>query len=219
MAVIYITEADSTQHKFRLPVDPSVVITIGREEGCVIPMPGIIGLSGLHCSIALVGSEYVITDEGSSNGTLDGERAISSEPLRAGVVYSIGNAALTFDPEIPAAVPAEPVVEPAPAAEPLPTPVEVSEYAAPAAEAPVEAALAETVAPAAPVKKKKKKSAKALKAMPVFQTQSQTMTAVNYLYVIIVLAIAFYAGMTLRHWMVTGSFLPEAPPAEAAVEK
>ncbi len=214
MAVIYITEADSTQHKFRLPVDPSVVITIGREEGCVIPMTVIIGLSGLHCSIALVGSEYVITDEGSSNGTLDGERAISSEPLRAGVVYSIGNAALTFDPEIPAAVPAEPVVEPAPAAEPLPTPVEVSEYAAPAAEAPVE-----TVAPAAPVKKKKKKSAKVLKAMPVFQTQSQTMTAVNYLYVIIVLAIAFYAGMTLRHWMVTGSFLPEAPPAEAAAEK
>ncbi len=111
MAVIYITEAPSTLHKFRLPEDPSVVVTIGREDYCVIPMPTILGLSGLHCSIACVEGEYVITDEGSSNGTYEGERAISSEPLRADAVYTIGNAFLTFDPEIPVALPAEPEAE------------------------------------------------------------------------------------------------------------
>ncbi len=241
MAVIYITEADSTQHKFRLPVDPSVVITIGREDDCVIPMPGIIGISGLHCSITLVGNEYVITDEGSSNGTLDGERAISSEPLRAGVVYGIGNAALTFDPELPEAE-AEPVLEPEPAAEaelvlepepaaeaePAPVldpaaqpevlavPIEVSEYATP------EVAAAADEAPAeAPVKKKRKVAPKSRApfAVPVLQKKSQAMSAVNYLYVFIVLALSFYAGMTLRHWMVTGSFLPESAPAEAPAKK
>ncbi len=254
MAVIYITEADSTQHKFRLPVDPSVVITIGREDDCVIPMPGIIGISGLHCSITLVGNEYVITDEGSSNGTLDGERAISSEPLRAGVVYGIGNAALTFDPELPEAeaepvlepepaaeaelvlepepaAEAEPVLEPEPAAESEPAPVldpaaaqpevlavpiEVSEYATP------EVAAAADEAPAeAPVKKKRKVAPKSRApfAVPVLQKKSQAMSAVNYLYVFIVLALSFYAGMTLRHWMVTGSFLPESAPAEASAKK
>ncbi len=214
MAVIYITEADSTQHKFRLPTDSSVVVTIGREADCVIPMQSVVGISGLHCSIALVGSEYVITDHGSSNGTLADGRAISSEPLCAGVVYSIGNAALTFDPELPVD---EPVLECTPAetaeAQPeiLAEPIAVSEYAAPEAES----------APAAPAPVKKKKvpaQSQTPYVMPVYKKKGQTMTAVNYLYVIIILALSFYAGMTLRHWMVTGSFLPEAAPAKAATK-
>ncbi len=189
MAVIYITEADETQHKFRLPEEEGAVVTIGRNEDCVIPMPGITGLSGLHCSITLSGGVYVITDEGSSNGTFCGERAISSEVLGEGVAYAIGNALLYFDAES-AAAPAE-----------APAPV-VEEPAA-----------------ATPVRRKKKVSAvkMANKAMAAQRKKAETMSAINYVYVLLVLAFAFYGGLTLRHWMETGDFL--APFAQKAAKK
>ncbi len=206
MAVIYITEADNTQHKFRLPEEEGTVVTIGRNEDCLIPLPSIMGLSGLHCSISLVGGEYVITDEGSSNGTLEGERAIASEPLREGVAYSIGEAFLSFDSE---AAPAEAALE---------APIPVSEY-----EAYAEPAVEEAPAAAAPVKKKKKKKGpsalqKASRTMASQQKKAQAMSAVNYVYVLLVLALAFYAGMTLRHYVVTGEYLPnfDSSPAKAA---
>ncbi len=222
MAVIYITEADNTQHKFRLPAEAGVPVTIGRGEDCLISMPGIMGLSGLHCSISLVEGQYVITDEGSSNGTMDGSRAISSEPLREGVAYGIGNAFLFFDAETPAAASAEPApkVAAAPApeavAEPLAEPIPVSEYAA-YAEAPEPV---QQEAPA-PVKKKRKAAsslARVQRNMAAMKSKREAMTAVNYVYVLLVLAFAFYAGMTLRHWQVTGEWLPnfDSSPAKAA---
>ncbi len=224
MAVIYITEADNTQHKFRLPAEAGVPVTIGRGEDCLISMPGIMGLSGLHCSISLVEGQYVITDEGSSNGTMDGSRAISSEPLREGVAYGIGNAFLFFDAETPAAASAEPAPEvaaaPAPeaVAEPLAEPIPVSEYAA-YAEAPAPEPVQQE-APA-PVKKKRKAAsslARVQRNMAAMKSKREAMTAVNYVYVLLVLAFAFYAGMTLRHWQVTGEWLPnfDSSPAKAA---
>ncbi len=219
MATIYIIEADNTQHQFPLPAEEGSSVTIGRNEDCAIPMPGIEGLSGLHCSITLTGGEYVLRDEGSEGGTMEGERAISAEPLREGVPYGIGAAFLYFYADAPAAE--TPAAE-APAEEVLAEPVPVSEYAD-YAEAPV----AEEVEPAAgavaaPVKKKKKKAptalGKAKKTMVIQQKKAQAMSAVNYVYVLLVLALAFYAGMTLRHWMVTGEYLPnfDSSPAKAA---
>ncbi len=231
MAAIYIIEADNTQHKFSLPAEEGIAVTIGSNEDCHIPLPGIEGLSGLHCSVSLVGGEYVITDEGSEGGTLDGERAISSEVLREGVPYSIGAAYLYFDSE--SVVPSEPLAEDMPAEEPVavveeaeealaePIPVsEYAEYAQPAAEQ--EAAAQEPAAPvAAPVKKKKKRKATALSqatlAMATQRRKDQAMSAINYVYVLLVLALAFYGGMTLRHWMETGDYLPnvDSSPAKA----
>ncbi len=217
MAVIYIIEADNTQHPFRLPEEEGSAVTIGSREDCLIPLPGIEGLSGLHCSIALKEGEYVITDEGSEGGTLEGERAISSEPLREGVAYSIGAAQLYFDSE---SAPAEE----APAEEPLAEPIEVSEYEeAPVAQAAPAAEEAAAPAAAAPVKKKKKKKkapsalSQASLAMATQKRKAQAMSAVNYVYVLLVLALAFYGGMTLRHWMVTGEYLPnfDSSPAKA----
>ncbi len=204
MAVIYITEADNTQHKFRLPADEGAVVTIGRNEDCLISLPGVLGISGVHCSISLVGGEYVITDEGSSNGTMDGERAVSSEALREGVAYGIGNALLYFDAE---AAPAAPVEEPL--AEPIP----VSEYAQP-----VEAAVpVEEAAPVAPVRKRK--AAPSPLKVPKLKKKSEAMGFAQLLYVVVVLALAFYAGLTLRHWMATGEFLPQADSAPAKAAK
>ncbi len=203
MAVIYIIEADNTQHQFALPAEEGSALTIGRNEDCLISLPGIEGLSGLHCSIALVGGEYVLTDEGSQNGTLDGERPISSEPLREGVAYGIGSAYLYFYADAPAAE-----------QEPLAEPIAVSEYAE-------EAPVAEEGAPTAVRRVVRKKKPSVLKqanrAMVAEQKKAQAMSAVNYVYVLLVLALSFYAGMTLRHWMVTGEYLPnfDSSPAKA----
>ncbi len=266
MAVIYITEADKTLHKFRLPESPEDVVSIGRNENCLISLPGVIGLSGYHCSIALVGNEYIITDAGSSNGTLAGDRPITSEALCPGVVYGIGTATLTFEQEwdkpapaagtagygftpIPAAAPeADNEYTPAPTpsryaapasaalanaaaaigmgeqtpqAASLMEPIPVSEYAQPAPPAQESAPLpeygeaeayAEEAAsyPAeesrpAPVKKKRKKPAF---AAPLVTVQEESSGIANMVYVLVVLAVAFYIGMTLRHWMETGDFMP-----------
>ncbi len=272
MAVIYITEADNTQHKFRLPADTSEIVTIGRNEDCTVSMPGILGLSGLHCSISCVGGVYVIKDEGSSNGTMVGVRAVSSEPLREGVAYRLGTAMLYFDPEVavaapepyaapapdpyaapapapapvsgvprvvslmPAAAPAPapisdvppmdtpapapaPVVQEAPAAAPaeetLAEPIPVSEYAAYAEPAAVEETPAEQDTPAAPVKRKRKASKRVAFDMSQLSQKEQIFNGVNIIYLLIALAFAFYAGLTLRHWMETGENQSAAEPAPA----
>ncbi len=213
MAVIYIVEADNTQHQFALPTEEGSSVTIGSKQDCLIPMPGIAGLSELHCSITLEGGEYVIKDEGSEGGTLDGERALSVEALREGVPYGIGTAFLYFYAEAPAAD--------TPAEEVLAEPIAVSEYAeyaeAPAAESAPEA---QATPVAAPVKKKKKKRSALKQAsinMASQKQKAQAMSAINYVYVLLVLALAFYAGMTLRHWMVTGEYLPnfDSSPAKS----
>ncbi len=285
MAVIYITEADNTQHKYRLPADSETVVSIGRNDDCLISLPSIVGISGLHCTITLVDGAYVITDNASTNGTLEGERRISSEPLRAGVVYGIGNATMTFDPELP---------EAAPAAQPsTPAPTERKSKAAPSALAeaaaaigvgkrkPAPAALAEAAAAigvkgagapatpaaeAAPAEEKPKErrepearidSEPAAKpdAKPAAKAEGKEATAssssgskpekssgpklvtdpaaapllvpapakkknpllsvVNLVYVLAVIALAFYAGLTLRHWAETGSYLPSAKKTAA----
>ncbi len=248
MAVIYITEADKTQHKFRLPADPSLVVTIGRNEECMVSMPQIVGISGLHCSISLVEGKHIIRDEGSTNGTLDGQRAIGSEPLRAGVTYSIGNASMTYDPELPQ------VDVPAPKAAPAAASAlagaaaliglgqerkassgsalasaaaaigmkgseaaDVSRVRTEPAPAPGPlAASAKAESPAAaPAKAEEKPAVKLLTkaARPVEtavqpEPQNPVLAVLNGVYVVAMLLLAVYAGLTLRHWLETGTFLP-----------
>ncbi len=207
MASIYITRADSTQQEFLLPEQEGVLATLGSNEDCTIPLPDIEGIAGLHCSIALVGGEYVITDDG--GGIVEGERAVSSEALREGAAYGIGSAWLFFVPA---------VVGAAPEGEVLAEPIPVSEYAE---AAPVQEAAPAEAAPAAPVKKKRKPSplGKAPLKVPKLKKASETMTLVNWLYVLVVLAIAFYGGMALRHWMETGNYLPKDEVPAKAVKK
>ncbi len=296
MAAIYITEADNTQHSFRLPAEEGAALTIGRNDDCQISLPSVEGISGLHCSITREGGQYIIKDEDSSNGTYVDGRAVGRETLRAGAVYTIGNSAMVFDPETaaaPASKPkpkkklgtsssalaeaaasigvgkrrkvassalaeaaasigvkgvgkapaAAPAAEPVAAAEPAPEPVaaepapvvepapEPEAYAAPVADsyaAPAEEAAAHPQAveeppsepaPAdapAPAPKKKKRTNKLPAGVPVLKKKSQAVTAGNMFYVILVLALAFYAGMTLRHWMETGTYLPTFEPNKAA---
>ncbi len=206
MPAIYITQADNTQQKFRLPEEEGALVTLGRNEDCTIPLPEVEGMSGLHCTIYRAGGVYGIRDEGSSNGTLMDGRAVADEQLVEGVAYAIGAAYLQYDAE---ATPAE---------EPLAEPIPVSEYAD--YSAPVAEEAAPVAAPAAPVRKKRKTASPlaAGKGVPrvKLQKKNETMEAINWLYVIIVLAISFYAGMTLRHWMEFGTFMPDDSPAKAS---
>ncbi len=299
MAVIYITEANNTKHKFRLPVEPAIPVTIGRNAECLVSLPQIIGISGHHCTITLVDGKHIIKDENSTNGTLEGKRAISSEPLRAGATYTIGNACMTYDPEreladVPAARPA--AVAAPPAAEPKPAKAAASPALAEAAaaigvgkkrkavasSALAEAAAAigvkgvagpETEAQPSAVKEDKEEAKPAEKPEPGDKAEekpakdstgeaaadkekkaeprhsrrrrrhkahakdkagekdgagdddeelspqaAQLRLVFNVLYVLAVLGFAFYAGLTLRHWVETGSYLPSASPAKAAAK-
>ncbi len=268
MAVIYITESNNTQHKFRLPTDSSLAVTIGRNADCLISLPQVVGISGLHCSISLVDGKHIIKDEGSTNGTLEGKRAITSEPLRAGATYTIGTAAMTYDPERP--VENLPLATAAPAAMPAPRSVSpalaeaAAAIAGPKRKAVASSALAEAAAaigvkgvaapegakkpedaPAASAEKKpgepapkaeekadqpreaekpkadepaaKPEPARRRKAKPGMSDaeKKQALAVVNFFYVAIVLALAFYAGLTLRHWVETGNYLPSSKPAPA----
>lgn len=103
MAVIFITRKDGTRQKYRLPAEPGSIISIGRDENCVVSMPDVVGLSGRHCTIRREGQVYVITDNHSTNGTLCDGEPITESVMRRSAVYSLGEATLVFDPEISAA--------------------------------------------------------------------------------------------------------------------
>lgn len=103
MAVIYITRKDGTRQKYRLPAEPGSIISIGRDENCVVSMPDVVGLSGRHCTIRREGQVYVIADNHSTNGTLCDGEPITESVMRRSAVYSLGEATLVFDPEISAA--------------------------------------------------------------------------------------------------------------------
>lgn len=103
MAVIYITRKDGTRQKYRLPAEPGSIISIGRDENCVVSMPDVVGLSGRHCTIRREGQVYVIADNHSTNGTLCDGEPITESVMRRSAVYSLGEATLVFDPETSAA--------------------------------------------------------------------------------------------------------------------
>ena len=103
MAVIFITRKDGTRQKYRLPAEPGSIISIGRDENCVVSMPDVVGLSGRHCTIRREGADYVIADNHSTNGTLCNGEPITEAVLRRSAVYSLGEATLVFDPETSAA--------------------------------------------------------------------------------------------------------------------
>lgn len=176
MAFIYIQKLDGTANKYRLPNTEATVVDIGSSEDCMISLPDIVGVSGVHCSIVYHEGYYWIKDEGSSNGTIHNESPITQEVLVEGEFYYLGEGVLSFVSEL---------------APPAPAPQE----AAPAQAAATPQLKKSAVAPAfAQGKGRKPTYSKAGLALP---------------YVIIILVLAFVAGITLRHWKDTGKFYPE----------
>ena len=113
-------------------------VTIGREpdNGVVIPDPEV---SRKHTKLALENDQYVISDMGSTNGTVvDGQRVTTEHVMVSGEVISLSeNISLLFEAIAPAfkpdpnatimsparVAPVAPASMPAPTPEPEPTPM------------------------------------------------------------------------------------------------
>lgn len=196
MALIYISTAEGDPLKYRLPDLPGTEILVGRDEGCQIALPQVNGISGVHCSFYFDGTQYYIIDHQSTNGVFCNGERIENAVLKRGDVYTIGEANIVFDPEVAAAAP--------------------SIQAGPAQTAPAQAAPAGAAAPRRRRKVSPAAHADSLASRVVtYQVKktSPVLQVFTYIYVVVMLGIAFYGGMVLRHWNETGQiFFPWIDP-------
>ncbi len=201
MALVFIKRSDGTKNKYRLPAKEGLVISIGRNPDCIISLPDVVGISGVHCSIVCREGSFYIKDEGSTNGTRrEGALVTDAEPLQEGVEYQLGEAQLTYDAQ-GATIPALAVSAPGAATPPR------AKLITPAASA----ASADGVpAPKRPPSKKE--------ARPAYVPKKEDGFAP--IFAVIIVVVSFIAGMTLRHWKDTGGFFPSeamsSPPADAS---
>lgn len=206
MAVIYLTVPGNT-FVYELPDQVGELVTVGRDASCRLCLPDVAGLSAQHCRIDCTEEGYVISDMGSTNGTFVGERRVESEYMSVGVLYTLGEATLTIAP-----APAEgEQVLPLPDRAGEAAPVEAAEAAAAATE---EASPAKAAAPHA----RKARSARRGSALNMEElraaaemfnrNRNKPSQVAMLIYVVVVLAAAFYAGMALHHWQKTGNYLP-----------
>ncbi|MFI3243888.1 MAG: FHA domain-containing protein [Akkermansia sp.] len=223
MAFIFITKADGTQNKYKLPNNPNVRVEIGRNEDCLISLPDVIGISGLHCSIAYVDGVHIITDENSSNGTIVEGGKLKQEALQENMQYHIGNCYLSYYAEAEQAAPAPVAATPEPEAAPAGPNIDAFLNPAPTPEHPKthlpEHKIDPSFTPASPQGKGKGKL-KSGKMPAVFKMQKfkQSEAGISPAYVAAVLILSFVAGLTIRHWQETGTFLPQALFAKEQAE-
>lgn len=215
MAVIYLTVPGNTC-VYELPAQVGDLVTIGRDVSCRLCLPDVEGLSAQHCRIDCTAEGYVISDMGSTNGTFAGERRVESEYMSAGVLYTLGEATLAI------------AGEPAEGDQVLPLPdgtgaaaSAAEETATAAPEGAMQGEAASGDAPAAPAAAPRAKKARPARRGSALNMEELRAAAEMFnrnrnkpsqlamiIYVIVVLAAAFYAGMALHHWQKTGNYLP-----------
>lgn len=185
MAYIDIIDSNGSDFRYALPEDGSVIL-IGSGADCSISLPHIADLQPQHCTISLQQEGYVITaiSEGAS-------LMAEGQPTQAAVlvphaVYNLGSTMVMFND---AAIPAP--EEPAPPAEPIAEEEQVEEKAP------------------RPKKKKVRTGGSAPLTSTAMYTEEDSALhiVIRRLYVILILALAFLAGLTMRYWMITGDFL------------
>ncbi len=204
MALVFIQRKDGTKNKYRLPAKEGLAITLGRNSDCVVSLPDVIGLSGLHSTITYKNGAFFIKDEGSTNGIYRIDVRLSAEePLQEKTDYILGEATLTYDAQ-GAPVPA------------LPTP------AAPTAPKPKTPTNAPKPLTASKTGKRKPSP---LADITIDSAQPKKVDdGFVSTYAIIIVLFSFLAGMTLRHWKDTGGFFPkeafeDRPTITKTVEK
>lgn len=176
---------------YRLKPDANKII-IGRGEDCTISLPDAESLSRQHCCICAVKDGYTIEDLGSTNGVYaDGVKITEPTLLRENTVYILGDVQITANGLTP-------------------PPQEEKE------ESPT-APQKKNTPPAPPKKERTGKKAKKLntqKAPPLGNTRLRLMLEqlnkphVSIIHILIVLIIAFYAGLALYSWVQHGNPLP-----------
>lgn len=182
MPAIDIIDSAGNDYRYNLPEDGSMLL-IGTDADCSISLPHIADLQPRHCTISLQEEGYVISIATEGATLLAEGQATEAAVLVPRAVYNIGSAMLMYD-DTTTAAPAETQAPPT------------------------------TAEPKKKAKKKKKKSsAGSLGDSSILATASYTEEdgalhiIFRRLYVIVILAAAFLAGLTLRYWMITGEFL------------
>lgn len=182
MPAIDIIDSAGNDYRYNLPEDGSMLL-IGTDADCSVSLPHIADLLPQHCTISLQEEGYVISSATEGATLLAEGQATEAAVLVPRAVYNIGSAMLMYD-DAATAAPAETQAPPT------------------------------TAEPKKKAKKKKKKSsAGSLGDSSILATASYTEEdgalhiIFRRLYVIIILAAAFLAGLTLRYWMITGKFL------------
>lgn len=192
MAYIDIIDSNGNDYRYQLPEDGSVLL-IGSAEDCSISLPHIADLQPHHCTISLQPEGYVIAAASAEATLLAESQPVESAILVPQAVYNLGSSMLLY---------AE-----AAAGEAAPTGTD----AAPAEESGHEEETApaeEEDAPARKKKKKRKAGRQGLYSISSYTEEDSPLHIVlRRLYVILILALAFLAGLTMRYWMITGEYL------------
>ncbi len=186
MPAIDIIDSSGNDYRYELPEDGSVLL-IGTDENCSVSLPHIADLLPQHCTISLQQEGYVIAVATQGATLLAENQPTEAAILVPRAVYNIGSAMLMFD-------------------DTTSTTAETADTEEPAVEEPVEEAPKKA-------KKKKKKARKSsgdssfLSSISYTEEDSTIHIILRRLYVILILAAAFVAGLTMRYWMITGDFL------------
>lgn len=228
MPRIYITEPNHF-YTYELPTAPGAEVLIGTAPHCQLALPGVAGLGEVHACISCQPQGYVIADLGSPTGTFANGVPIRSEYLMAGVEYRLGAAVITLEAAVPQPQPGmPPMQQPVPQAAPVasqPVPQAAAPGAQPAAQKKASPLKTSTSQGGAPKLKAGKGAGKAGKtdltsmAAKFDRSRGKGASQATFIYVVVMLVIAFYAGIALHHWERTGNCLPglvadeQDPPA------
>jgi len=86
---------DENQRRMVLDLDKDAVV-VGRSPQCDIPVLDL-RASRSHCRIERHGTQYVLHDLGSQNGTMVNGNLVDRAPLKAGDVIGVGGARIWFE--------------------------------------------------------------------------------------------------------------------------
>ncbi len=186
MPLIYIKYPNQVS-TIELPVTPGGEVVLGSAPTCAVPLPVEAGVAPVHARVICRPEGYVIEDLQSGYGTFQDGRPVQAEYMMPGVDYMVGAIGVCLDLQ---ANPTEQQGETG-AEETGAKPKKKSPFRKPGAAG------------------KGAIGAKELQAMAAKYKRSGSGGATaKAIYVIVLLLVAFYAGVALRHWQRTGNYLP-----------
>ncbi len=184
-------------YTFELPVTPGEEVVVGAAPSCKLSLPGVQGLSPTHARIVCQVGGYVIEDLQSQAGTLLGGRPVRVEFMTPGAEYMLGAVSIVLEPDAAAAQPVQ-----QPVAQPTPQPTQESKAPEQSEQAPVKRKVNTGGTATRPA------VGGAIQDMVKKYDRTKGGGKAVLIYVIILLLLAFYAGIALRHWERTGNYLP-----------
>ncbi len=189
-------------YTFELPVTPGAEVVVGTAPSCKLALPGVQGLSPTHARIVCQAEGYVIEDLQSQAGTLLNGRPVRVEFMAPGAEYLLGAVSIVLEPD---AVASQPVQQPV--AQPVQQPAQVTDASQQSAQTPAKAPVKRKVSVGGGAAARPVPGGAIQDVMKKYDRTGSGSKAV-LIYVIILLLLAFYAGIALRHWERTGNYLP-----------